>query len=167
MICPLFDMFIVVMFILFTVRFLNMCKPRATFYDRLPTWIGILWKWASMLTKLAGNGECWLAQFHAIRNFLANKISRLSHQTGCVFTWAAHFYLFQNAILHKILKLGFWILSPFLLRMQFSLVATFFCLVLVICLSWYLHLSHEFLTHLFHLTFGDKSLRVKGLHIWN
>ena len=43
----------------------------------------ILWKWASMLTKLAGDGECRLALFHAIRNFLVNDIynfSRLSHQ---------------------------------------------------------------------------------------
>ena len=43
----------------------------------------ILWKWASMLTKLARDGECRLAVFHAIRNFLANDIynfSRLSHQ---------------------------------------------------------------------------------------
>ena len=50
-----------------------------------PTWIGILWKWASVLTKLARNGECRLALFHAIRIFLANKIyhfSRLSHQTA-------------------------------------------------------------------------------------
>ena len=38
-----------------------------------------------MLTKLAGDGECRLALFHAIRNFLANEIyhfSRLSHQTA-------------------------------------------------------------------------------------
>ena len=70
-----------------------------------------------MLTELAGDGECGLALFHAIRNFLANEIyhfSRLSHQK-------------------------FW--------MQFSLVATFFPLVLVICLSTYLHLklSRQFL----------------------
>ena len=45
-----------------------------------------------MLTKLAGDGECRLALFHVIRNFLANEIyhfSRLSHQTGCIFTWTA------------------------------------------------------------------------------
>ena len=48
------------------------------------TWIGILWKWASMLTKLAGDGVCKLALFHGIKNVLANEIyhlSRLSHQT--------------------------------------------------------------------------------------
>ena len=52
-----------------------------------PTWIGILWKWASMPTKLAGDGECRLARFHVIRNVLANAIyqfSRLPHQTGCL-----------------------------------------------------------------------------------
>ena len=40
----------------------------------------------------------------------------------------------------------------------------FFSLVLVICSSWYLHfrLSYEFLTfiYIYHLTFGDKSVRV-------
>ena len=78
-----------------------MCMPK-TFMPKtclilppligLPTWIGISWNWASMLTELAGNGECRLSLFHAMRNFLANEIyyfSRLSHQTGCIFTWAA------------------------------------------------------------------------------
>ena len=37
-----------------------------------PTCISILWKWASMLTELARDGEFRLSQFHAIRNFLAN-----------------------------------------------------------------------------------------------
>ena len=36
------------------------------------------------------------------------------------------FCLFQNAILHKMLKLGFWNFKLFFLRMQFSLVATYF-----------------------------------------
>ena len=58
------------------------------------------------------------------------------------------FFLFQNAILNKMLKLGFWNFRPIFLQMQFSLVATFFSLVLIICLSGYLilTLSHEFLT---------------------
>ena len=61
-----------------------------------------------------------LTRSHAIRNFLANEIyhfSRLSHQTGCLFSWAAHsiwsasysgvftFCLFQNSNLQKMLKL--------------------------------------------------------------
>ena len=37
------------------------------------TWIGILWKWASTLNELARDGECRLAGFHAIKNFLENK----------------------------------------------------------------------------------------------
>ena len=58
----------------------------------LPSWIGISWKWASILNELAGDGECRLVLLHAIRNFLANEIyhfSRLSHQTGCIFTLTA------------------------------------------------------------------------------
>ena len=75
-------------------KFVNVCKPRTTTcileqqnlspLSVWPTWIGILWKWASMFTKLAGVGECTPALFHVIRNFLANEIchfSRLSHQT--------------------------------------------------------------------------------------
>ena len=54
--------------------------------------IGILWKWSSKPTELAGDGKYRLTQFHPIRNFLANEIyhfSTLSHQTGCIFTWTA------------------------------------------------------------------------------
>ena len=86
---PLFDMFTGVMFIFSSVKFLNMCKPRTGWL----TSIGILWKWASKPAELAGDGECRLTRFHPIRNFLANEIylfSRLSHQTGCLFTWAAY-----------------------------------------------------------------------------
>ena len=68
-------------------EFLNVCKPRTTTspLNAWPTWIGILWKCTSMLTRLVGDGECSLALFHAIRNLLANKIyhfSRLSQQTA-------------------------------------------------------------------------------------
>ena len=71
-----------------------MCKPRTITFileqqnlsplTGWPTWVGILWKWASMLPKLAGDGVCRLALFHALKIFLANEIyhfSRLSHQT--------------------------------------------------------------------------------------
>ena len=114
-----------------------------------------------MLTEQAGNGEWTLAWFHPIRNFLANKIyhfSRLSHRTGCpiyignplhiISSLFSHFCLFlQNAILHKMLKLGLWNFKLIFFRMQFSLVATFFSIVLVICLGWYFHLKlcHEIL----------------------
>ena len=75
----------------FSARLLNMYKPRTTFYisfEGLPTWIGILWKCASMITQLAGI-ERRLAWFHAIRNLLANKIyhfSRLFNHIGWLFT---------------------------------------------------------------------------------
>ena len=64
-----------------SVKFLNTCKPRTG----LPNSIGILWKWASKPTKLAGDGKCRLTRFHRIRKVLANEIyqfSRLSHQTA-------------------------------------------------------------------------------------
>ena len=101
------------------------------------------------------DGKCWLARFHAIRNFLASGIyhlSRLSHQTGCLFTWEApapyNQLLIQPLLLVPECYLGFWNFKPIYLKMQFSLIATLFSLLLVICLSWYLHLelSHEFLT---------------------
>ena len=71
-----------------SVKFLNMCKPRADWSAST----GILWQWASKPTEMAEVGECRLTWFHWIRNFLANEIyhfSRLFHQTGCLFTWAA------------------------------------------------------------------------------
>ena len=75
--------------LIFSVKFLNTYKPRTG----MPTPFGILWKWTSKPTKLAGDGKCRLTRFHRIRKFLANEIyqfSRLSHQTGCLFTWTAH-----------------------------------------------------------------------------
>ena len=58
----------------------------------------------------------------------------------------SHFCLFQNAILHKMLKLGFWNVKLIFLRTQFSLVATFFSLVLLVSLRWYFHLTISYLT---------------------
>ena len=52
----------------------------------------------------------------------------------------SYFCLFQSAILYKMIMLGFWSFKPIFLRMQLSLFATFFSLVLVICLIWYFHL---------------------------
>ena len=129
----------------FFARFLNMCRPRTKFY--------LLWRAGPPgLTFYGGQPAClpnWLrmmyrlAWFHAIRNFLANEIyhfSRLSHQTGYLFTFysplniinslLSQFCLFQDTILHKMLKLGFWCFKSIFLRMQFSLFATFFSLVL-------------------------------------
>ena len=100
-----------------------------------------------MLTDLAGDGECRLALFHAIRNFLANEIyhfSRLSHQAGCIFTWTALFI--ESAPYSAVFAcLGSYFAKTFddkVLKFEahFSQNAVFigcniFSLVLVICLS--------------------------------
>ena len=156
MIGPLFDMFTGAMFIFSSVRFLNMCKPRTGW----PTSIGISWEWASKPTELAGDGGSMLTWFHPIRNFLANEIyhfSRLSHQTGCLFTWAVYSilsapYSFTFACSRMLFckncwRYGFKILNHFYQNVVF-IGCNIFSLVLVISLSWYWHLtlSHEFLT---------------------
>ena len=77
------------LFLFFLQKFRDLCNPRTGW----PTLISILWKWDSKLTKLAGHGECRLARFHPISNFLSNGINhftRLFHQTGYLFTWEAH-----------------------------------------------------------------------------
>ena len=89
MIGLLFDMFTGVILIFSSIKFLDMCKLSSGW----PTSIEILWKWDSNPTELAENGECRLTWFHPSRNFFAKKIdhfSRLSHQTGCLYTCAAH-----------------------------------------------------------------------------
>ena len=71
----------------FSGKFLKVRRPRTTTYPLRqpgPAGLAFLWKWASMFTKLPGDGVCRLALFHAVRNFLANEtdhFSRLSHQT--------------------------------------------------------------------------------------
>ena len=72
----LFDMFIAVMFYILweNPKCVQIYNNNISPLKAWPAWIGILWKWASMLIKLAGDGECRLALFHAIGNFLANKI---------------------------------------------------------------------------------------------
>ena len=79
----------------------------------------------------------------ALPNRLSFYLGRLLHIVSSFFS---HFCLFQIAILHKMLKLGFWNFKPIFLRMQFSLVAIFFSLVLIISLSWYFHLTISYLT---------------------
>ena len=82
--------------------------------------------------------------------FKAVPSNRLSFYLGSplhiISSLFSHFCLFQNAILLKILKLGLWNFKPMLLRMQFSMVARFFSLVLVITLSWYFHLTFSYRT---------------------
>ena len=112
------------------------------------TWIGILWKWTSMLIELSGgDGECRLAWFYPIKNFLAKDICHFSrlyylysprHKISFLFR---NVCMFQNVILDKMLEIGFWKLKPIFPRMQFSLAARFLSLVLVICLSWCLNLK--------------------------
>ena len=144
-------MFTGVMFIFYSVRSPSMCKPRTGW----PTSIGILWKWPSKPTELAGDGEWRLPRFNLIRRFCKWNFSffkdasssRLSFYLASPFhiisSLFSHFFLFQNAIFNAN---GFEILGLFFLRMQFSLVATFFSLVLLISLSWYFHLTISYLT---------------------
>ena len=117
---------------------------------------GLTW-----LTEVAGDGECSLALFHVIRNFLANEIyhfSRLSHQTGSIFTCATlsielATYSATSACSGGLFCKKFWsqvfeIFRSFFSECTFHWLQHFFSIVLVICLSWYLHLkpSCKFLT---------------------
>ena len=146
-----FDMFTVAMVIFFSVIFLNICKPRTTFYlllgacqsglafygkgpAHLPSWLGMMnTGWLSSMRSEVSlqmkyiifqgcptkRGASLLGQPAAYNHFLIQLV-----------------LLVQNAILHKMLKLEFWNFKPIFLRMhsgmQFSLVATFIFLILVI-----------------------------------
>ena len=131
-------------------------------------------EWASMLTKLVGYNEYRLGRFHRIRNFFANEIY---HFQGCPIKHAvflprqsapcnsslfSQFCLFRNAILRKMLRLGFWNCKSFFSEFSFHWLQHFFSLVLVICLSWYLHLAlpHEFLTF---ISFNMWRLKFKSI----
>ena len=110
----------------FSGKFLNVCMPRTTNNNispltACPTWIRILWKWASVLTKLTGDGECRLAMFLAIRNFLANEIyqfSRLSHQTNFLLGQPAPYnqLLILRSHLRKLLGIVFTLVCYKLIR---------------------------------------------------
>ena len=144
----------------FSARFLNMCKPRTKLYllwragppglvfygtglAHLPNWLGMV--------NSGWLGFMWSEVFLQ-KKFITFPLNRLPFYLGSslhiISSLLSHFYLLQNAILHKMFKLGLWDFKPIFLRMKFSFVETFFSLVLVICLSWYLHLklSNEFLT---------------------
>ena len=82
MIGPLFDMFTETMFTFSSARLLNMCKPRTGW----ATSIGIIWKWASKVTDLAGDCECRLAQFPPIRNKLR---TGWATSIGIIWKWAS------------------------------------------------------------------------------
>ena len=137
-----------------------MCMPRTTFY--------LLWQACPPGLAFHGSGlACllnWLGMMHVgwqmkfiickwnlsffkavppnrLHSYLGNSLHRIS-------TIFSYFCLFRKAILQRYLKIKFWNFKLIFLRMQFSLAATFFSLVLVICLSWYFHfkLSHDLLT---------------------
>ena len=117
----------------FSVRFPNMCKTRTTFY--------LFWQadppglpfYGSVLAFLRAGWEWWI-QAGSVPFYLGSPL----HIISSLFS---HFYLFQNSIFQNMLKLGFWNFKPIFFRMQFSLVANFFYVVLVIWLSWYMHLK--------------------------
>ena len=125
----------------FSVRFLNMCKPRTTFHL-------LWWTWPSGLT-FYGGGAAYLLSWIGMANagWLGSMRSEIFFQmkftifqgcstkedaflsgqpTPCNQLLTPYFCLFRNTILHKMLKLGFWNFKPFFLRMQISLVAAFF-----------------------------------------
>ena len=72
-----------------------------------------------------------------------------------------------NAILHIMLNLWFQSFKSIFL-MHFLSVATFFLyLFLYNCSSWYLHFIDMLVLIFYHLTLGDKSAKILGLHIWS
>ena len=136
-----------------------------------PTWLGILLKWASTLTKLARDVDCRLAWFPAIRNFLANEIflfrgyptkqaaflpgqyAPYNQPCSQSLFLASECYFAENVEVRFLKFQGL-----FSQNAHFSLVATFFSLVLIISSSWYMHLN-EFLTF---ISFNSWSLKGKS-----
>ena len=128
------------------------CPPKLAFHGSGPA---CLPRWLVMVNVgWHGTDPCdhkfsckWnLSFFKAIPpNRLHFYLDSSLHRISSLFSY---FCLFRKAILQKNLKIRFWNFKLIFLRMQFSLVPTFFSLVLVICLSWYLHLklSHDLLT---------------------
>ena len=147
----------------FSARILNMWMSRTTFYllwragppglgfygsrpARLPSWLGMVN--AGRLGSM--RSEIFLKMKFIILQGCPTKQADfyLGSPLHIISTSFSHFCLFENVISHKMLKLVSWNFKPIFHRMQFSLVATFFSLVLIICLSWYLNLKlfHEILT---------------------
>ena len=70
-----------------------------------------------------------------------------------------------NDFLHKMVNLGFQNFKSIFLRMRFLWVVTFFPEVIIICLSWYLHLKHvslDFETYHWHFKNGFNYLFSPG-----
>ena len=143
MIGPLFDIFTSATYIFSSVIFLNRCKQEQASQHRLVfygSWLASLLSWLGMVN--AG----WLGSIRSemflewnLSFFKAVPSNRLWFDLGSplhlISSLCSHLCLFQNAIFHNMMKLRFWNFKAIFLRMQFSLVGTFFSLVLVISLS--------------------------------
>ena len=120
---PYFDMFTAIMFF---------------FFCEIDTSTDILWsKLACLPSWLGLMNAGWLGSirseiflqikfiiFKAVpSNRLPFYMTSLHHVISSLFS---QFTLFQNAILRKMLKLGFWNFKSIFLRIQISLVTTFF-----------------------------------------
>ena len=122
-------MFTAAMFISSSARFLNMCKPRMGW----PTSIDILWSGLACLPRWLGMMNAgWLgsirSEIYLQMRFIIFKAvpsNRLPFYLGSPLHVISSLFS-QNAILHKMSKLRFSNFKPIFLRIQFSLVATFF-----------------------------------------
>ena len=140
-----FEMFTVAKFVFSSARFLNMCKPRKTFhllcgtnprglafYGKEPAYLLAYWACCCGWWMQAGSVPCG-QKFSCKLNlsfFMAVPPNRLTfylfspvHILSSLFS---PFCLFPNDIFYTVLKLGFWDFNYIFLRMQFSLVSTFF-----------------------------------------
>ena len=133
---PLFDRLTATVFIFSSARFLNMCKPRTSWLTStdilwsvlacLPSWLGMM--------NTGWLGSTWSETFLQMKFIIFKAVPSnsmpfyLGRPLNAISSLLRHFSLFQNAILHKMLMLGFWNFKPIFLRIQFSLVATLFCL---------------------------------------
>ena len=87
---------------LFSAKFLNICSPGPSPLMDWPIWIVKLWKWTSILTEVAWVGECRLARFHVIRNFLTNEIYHFSRLFHCCFL-TRHTALYNQLLIRPLL----------------------------------------------------------------
>ena len=113
----------------FSVIFLNICKPA-----HLPSWLGMMN--AGWLSSMRSEVSLQM-KFIIFQGCPTKRGASLLGQPAAYNQFLIQLVLLvQNAILHKMLKLEFWNFKPIFLRMhsgmQFSLVATFIFLVLVI-----------------------------------
>ena len=97
--------------------------------------------------------------------FLLSWEPKLSENQNYLISWST--FACSRMLFCIGLKLSFWSFKPTFLRMQFSLVATFFYLLLVICLNWNfnLKLSHEFLTFISFNIWRKKCKSIRSSHL--